>query len=139
MIYPGFDNRVQSWFTSVHLASLWLAVTWIWATTGRARPDLTNCIPTDLFPHWAKKVCILFSPTSVTNRSRDVVRRSSLSLPLSLSETQTKKTKKKTLLGEMFTFFTPVCLTFIFSTHYIHGSRRSGSPQRGLFAPDNDV
>lgn len=81
---PGFW---QSLPVLVYLRALRLslAVTWIWATTSRARPDLTNCIPTDLFPHWAKKVCILFSPMSVTNRSRDVVRRASLSLSLCLS------------------------------------------------------
>lgn len=72
----------------VHLRALRLspAVTWILATTSRARPDLTNCIPTDLFPHWAKKVCILFSPMTVTNRSRDVVRQASLSRSLILAQ-----------------------------------------------------
>lgn len=138
---PGFW---QSRPILVYLCAprLSLAVTWIWATTGRARPDLTNCIPTDLFPHWAKKACILFSPTSVTNRSRDVVRRASLSLSLTLSfssrDPHQKKKKRKTAWWNVYILH-PVSLTFIFLTHYIHGSRRSSSPPRRLFTPDNDV
>lgn len=41
-----------------------------------ARPDLTNCIPGDLFPHWAKKVCILLFLTTVTNTCGGVARSS---------------------------------------------------------------
>lgn len=54
MISQCFGIHARLRFTSLRLI-FFPAVTWLWATTGLARPDLTNCIPNDLFPHWAKK------------------------------------------------------------------------------------
>lgn len=68
------------------------------------------------FPSLGKKVCIPFSPTTVTNKSRGVVWRGCPLLEQSLNWKQ---------LLEMFTFFTHVSLTFISTTYDIHGSQHS--------------
>lgn len=40
---------------SVTYLIFFLTLARIEATPGPARPDLTNYIPNDLFPHWAKR------------------------------------------------------------------------------------
>lgn len=65
------------------------------------------------FPSLGKKVCILFSPTTVTNTRRGAVRLSSL-----WTNPQTKNSSEKCLHSSPH-----VSLTFIFTTFYIHGSQ----------------